>query len=211
MSSAAGRILAVVIRAVVVDLDGVLRTWERRPLAVLEARYGLPDGTMAAVAFDDGRLLPAFTGAVSDEEWRAGIRAELVGRYGPGGAAAVAAWSRDPGELVPEVVEMVSRQRPGRVVAVLTNATSGLEDRLDRLGRIHDQLLDLVAGLPTSPARDLDSGRCRNTRWSGGNRSPRPAGRKRPFIVLLAARRARLVRHGQTGCTDTAQARRNAP
>lgn len=134
MRSAAGRILAVVIRAVVVDLDGVLRTWERRPFAVLEARYGLPNGTMAAVAFDDGRLLPAITGAVSDEEWRAGIRAELVGRYGPGGAAAVEAWSRDPGELVPEVVELVSRQRPGRVVAVLTNATSRLGDHLDRLG-----------------------------------------------------------------------------
>jgi putative hydrolase of the HAD superfamily len=89
---------------------------------------------MAAVAFDAARLLPAITGAVSDEQWRAGIRAELVGRYGPGGALAGEAWSHDPGDLVPEVVELVARQRPGRLVAVLTNATSGLADHLDALG-----------------------------------------------------------------------------
>jgi putative hydrolase of the HAD superfamily len=60
--------------------DGVLRTWEKRSFAVLEATYGLPNGSMAAVAFDAARLLPAITGSVSDDEWRAGVRAELVGR-----------------------------------------------------------------------------------------------------------------------------------
>jgi putative hydrolase of the HAD superfamily len=124
----------MVIRVLVVDLDGVLRTWEKRSFAVLEATYGLPDGSMAAVAFDAARLLPAITGSVSDEEWRAGVRAELVGRYGPGGAPAVEAWAAEPGELVPEVVELVAQQRPGRIVAVLTNATSRLADHLDALG-----------------------------------------------------------------------------
>jgi putative hydrolase of the HAD superfamily len=123
-----------VITAVVVDLDGVLRTWEKRSFAVLEATYGLPGGSMAAVAFDAARLLPAITGRVPDEEWRAGTSAELVARYGPGGALAVEAWSRDAGELVPEVVELVARQRPGRTVAVLTNATTRLADHLDVLG-----------------------------------------------------------------------------
>jgi putative hydrolase of the HAD superfamily len=124
----------VVIKVLIVDLDGVLRTWEQRSFSVLEERNGLPAGSMAAVAFDDVRLMPAITGVVSDEEWRAGIQAELVGRYGPGGASAVEAWSQYPGELVPEVVTLVARQRPGRVVAVLTNATSRLSDHLDALG-----------------------------------------------------------------------------
>jgi putative hydrolase of the HAD superfamily len=122
-----------VIRVLIVDLDGVLRTWEKHSFAVLEATYGLPGGSMAAVAFDAARLLPAVTGRVSDEQWRAGIRAELVGRYGEGGALAVEAWSQDPGNLVPEVVELVAQQRPGRVVAVLTNATSRLPHHLDAL------------------------------------------------------------------------------
>jgi putative hydrolase of the HAD superfamily len=124
----------VVVKALIVDLDGVLRTWEKHSFAVLEATHGLPGGSMAAVAFDPARLAPAITGRVSDEQWRAGIRAELVDRYGPGGAPAVEAWSQDPGELVPEVVELVAQQRPGRVVAVLTNATSRLPDHLDALG-----------------------------------------------------------------------------
>jgi hypothetical protein len=41
-----GFILVVVISVIVVDLDGVLRTWEKRSFAILEARYGLPDGSM---------------------------------------------------------------------------------------------------------------------------------------------------------------------
>ena len=122
------------ITKIVVDLDGVLRTWARRSLTDLEAAHGLPGGSMAAAAFAPERLRPAITGRVSDEEWRAGIRAELTDRYGPGGAAAVEEWTRNPGELVPEVVELVARQRPRRTVAVLTNATSVLDAHLDALG-----------------------------------------------------------------------------
>ncbi|MEP6651310.1 MAG: HAD-IA family hydrolase [Lapillicoccus sp.] len=71
---------------------------------------------------------------MSDEEWRAGIPAELAGRYGPGGALAVEAWSQDHGTLVPEVVDLLAPQRPGRIVAVMTNATSRLASDLDALG-----------------------------------------------------------------------------
>lgn len=126
--------MAAVTSVLLVDLDGVLRTWGRQSLAEVEAAHGLPPGAMAAVAFDPARLLPAVTGATSDEEWRAGIRAELVDRHGPGAAPAVDAWSHGPGELVPDVVELVAGQRPGRVVAVLTNATSRLPADLDALG-----------------------------------------------------------------------------
>jgi putative hydrolase of the HAD superfamily len=123
-----------VIGVLIVDLDGVLRSWEKQSSAMVEAAHGLPPGSVAAVAFHPHRLLPAITGAVSDEEWRAGIRVELAGRYGPSGALAVESWSQYHGELVPEVLELVEGQRPGRVVAVMTNATTRLTDDLDALG-----------------------------------------------------------------------------
>lgn len=128
-----------VIRTLVVDLDGVLRHWRLRPLAVIEQQHGLPAGSMAAVAFDGGRLLPAVTGRISDEQWRAGIAEEMAARFGPAGARAVQAWSPDCGELDPEVLELVARQRRDRRVAILTNATSRLRTDLAVLG-----LLDRV-------------------------------------------------------------------
>jgi putative hydrolase of the HAD superfamily len=123
-----------VIKALIVDLDGVLRKWDRHSFPVFESEYGLPPGSMAAVAFHPDRLLPAITGRVGDDEWRAGIRAELAARHGQPGAAAVDAWSLTRGELDREVLELVGRQRPRRTVAVLTNATSRLAEDLDALG-----------------------------------------------------------------------------
>jgi hypothetical protein len=36
------------ITVLVVDLDGVLRTWEKRPFAAVEKEHGLPVGSTAA-------------------------------------------------------------------------------------------------------------------------------------------------------------------
>ncbi len=121
------------IKALIVDLDGVLRTWGQRPFASIEADHDLPNGCMAAVAFDPKRLLPAITGQVSDESWRAGITAELVARHGPAGARAVQDWSRGCGELDSEVCDLTRAQRETRRVAVLTNATSRLRSDLATL------------------------------------------------------------------------------
>jgi putative hydrolase of the HAD superfamily len=118
------------IKALVVDLDGVLRTWQRRPMSRVEADHGLPAGAIASVAFDPLRLLPAITGASSDEEWRAQISAELAARYGRKGVRAVEDWSQDRGEIDQEVLDLVTRQRELRRVAVLTNATSRLRSDL---------------------------------------------------------------------------------
>jgi putative hydrolase of the HAD superfamily len=59
-------------RVVVCDLDGVVRRFDVTPQATVDAEHGLPEGTIAALAFDPERLIPAITGAVRDEEWRGG-------------------------------------------------------------------------------------------------------------------------------------------
>jgi hypothetical protein len=61
-------------RALLIDFDGVIRRWPASE-ANLETRYGLPAGAIRSVAFAPALLLPAITGEVSDESWRAGVSA----------------------------------------------------------------------------------------------------------------------------------------
>jgi len=56
----------VVLRAVVVDLDGVLRRWDPAVIGDAEAVHGLPAGALGAVAFHPKLLSVAVTGRISD-------------------------------------------------------------------------------------------------------------------------------------------------
>jgi putative hydrolase of the HAD superfamily len=120
---------------VVCDLDGVVRRFDRTPQATVDADHGLPAGTIAALAFAPERLIPAITGAVRDEEWRAAISAALSRQHPTVDAtAAVAAWSQTPGEPVEDVVALIRRLRRRVPVLALTNATTRLRSDLARIG-----------------------------------------------------------------------------
>ena len=127
--------------AVLCDVDGVLRHWPASD--GLERAHGLPPGTFWDVAFAPGRLLPAITGEVSDEEWRAAVAGDLAKVCGSAerARAAVAAWS----DLLPrvdhEVVALLARVREVVPLALVSNATSRLEWDLARQG---------LAELPTT-------------------------------------------------------------
>ncbi|MFR9725778.1 HAD-IA family hydrolase [Streptomyces sp. MS19] len=114
--------------AVICDLDGVLRHWP--DAGPVERRHGLPAGALAAAAFAEARLLPAITGRVTDEEWRAAVADDLAARHGPAARAAVAEWSA----LVPttdeEVAALLRAARAVVPVALLSNATTRLESDL---------------------------------------------------------------------------------
>ncbi|MFC8721578.1 HAD-IA family hydrolase [Kitasatospora sp. NPDC057198] len=116
------------VGAVLCDLDGVLRIWG--DLADVDRERGLPPGTIGGAAFRAERLLPAVTGAVSDEEWRAGVAADLVPVCGSAAAAreAVAAWGRQPCRVDAAVLALVAEvRRRGTPVVLVTNATTRLE------------------------------------------------------------------------------------
>ncbi len=113
--------------ALVIDLDGVLRSWAGQQTGDVEQRHGLPAGSLTAVAFAPDRLVPAVTGRTTDAAWRAGIAEELTRRHGVEGTAAVREWSAPVGEVDAEVLAVVRAQRRVRRVALLSNAT-------DRLG-----------------------------------------------------------------------------
>ena len=127
-----------------IDLDGVLRVWDRTRDADLEQRHSLPAGSLARAAFGDASALhDAVTGRVTDEQWRAGVASRLEDLYGTVAHRVVAEWSESPGAVDPAVLAVVRSARRDRWrVGLLTNATTRLRDDLGVLGL--DDELDLV-------------------------------------------------------------------
>jgi putative hydrolase of the HAD superfamily len=102
----------------------------------LDRAHGLPPGSLAAAAFAPHRLHPAVTGAVTDEQWRVAVTADLTGTCGSArrAEAAVAAWSAVVPPVDPLVVALLTRVRAVVPVALVSNATTRLEQDLDRHG-----------------------------------------------------------------------------
>lgn len=123
------------MRALLIDLDGVLRHWDHSVISGAERRAGLPAGTIAQVAFLDHDLLHrAVTGVIDDVTWRSTIADAIDKMHGGGGRQAVEEWSIPEGRVDPEVLSIVREQRSHRRVGLLTNATTRLRRDLDRLG-----------------------------------------------------------------------------
>jgi putative hydrolase of the HAD superfamily len=123
------------VRALLTDLDGVIRDWSGQDDARIERESGLPEGSIKAAAFAPELVLPAITGDVTDEEWRRQATARLCERYPAADVErAMAAWSEPAGEVVPEVMALVQATRERVPVALITNATSRLDADLQRLG-----------------------------------------------------------------------------
>jgi putative hydrolase of the HAD superfamily len=122
-------------RALLVDLDGVIRHWRGQGDPEIERETGLPPGAIRQAAFADDLLLPAITGRVSDEEWRQTIVTRLAERFPESNAAeAIARWSEPPGEIDGTVLALLDRCRERATIVLVTNATSRLDRDLARLG-----------------------------------------------------------------------------
>jgi putative hydrolase of the HAD superfamily len=131
--------------AILCDLDGVVRHWDPAILADLEVAYGLATGTLATALFHPARLLPAITGQVSDAQWRAGIAEDLHDLCGSAvrARALVEAWSLPVGRVDTDVLAILAAARAHVPVALVTNATTRLEDDLAALG-LTDQVDAIV-------------------------------------------------------------------
>jgi putative hydrolase of the HAD superfamily len=123
--------------ALLIDLDGVLRSHDPEIPAAIEARYGLPSGTILATALQWTHLRPAVTGEVTRAQWLAGVGDALADRVGgPDAARAMMAeWDAHRGVVVPEVLAFVRElRRAGIAVGLATNATDELDQELAGLG-----------------------------------------------------------------------------
>ncbi|WP_083295219.1 HAD-IA family hydrolase [Curtobacterium sp. BH-2-1-1] len=130
------------IRAVLFDLDGVIRHFHPEHVAAIERAHGLPPGTIEAVAFAAPLIDEVTTGRITRTEW---VRAvgERIGDHD-----AAEAWGRQPFTPDAEVLALADELRAaGYTTAVLTNGTDGipaevasfgLRDRVDALYSSHE-------------------------------------------------------------------------
>lgn len=126
------------VACLIVDLDGVVRTWDPSIMTEAEAAHGLQPGTLAAVAFHPDLLGPAIVGQIDDSAWRSATAAHLLERFGVDGHDVVDRWSAANGEVDVAVLDRLREQRLTRQVVLLTNATTRLRRDLDALGLVHE-------------------------------------------------------------------------
>lgn len=106
------------IRAVLFDLDGVVRHFDPENVAVIERIHGLSRGAIEAIAFAPQLLNQVTTGAISRREW-----VDRIGRA-LGNAEAAEAWGTQPFRVDEQVLDLVDDLRTlGIRTAILTNGT----------------------------------------------------------------------------------------
>ncbi len=106
------------IRAVVLDLDGVIRHFDPQFVADVERRHALELGTLLDTAFAEPGLSEVITGRITREAWVTGVGESL------GAPEAAREWGGQPPRVDPEVLELCDDlRRRGLTVAVLTNGT----------------------------------------------------------------------------------------
>jgi putative hydrolase of the HAD superfamily len=120
----------VTIRAVLFDLDGVIRHWDDAGSRAGEQAAGLPEGAIDEVAYQVPEFVLTQTGAVTAREWGEAIGRALVARYGPGADVAVEEYMAYTGRLDRDMVDLVAAVRQRVTVALLSNATDQLREHL---------------------------------------------------------------------------------
>lgn len=117
------------ITVVLFDLDGVVRHFDGRAVARIEASHGLPTGSIATAAFSEPHLTDVITGRITRAQWVTRIGDHL------GNHAAARAWGTVPSRLDDEVLELAAELRSlGLTTAILTNGTDTVPAEFRALG-----------------------------------------------------------------------------
>ena len=125
------------IRAVVSDLDGVLRIFAPSLWADLDEVAGTPEGTAFRAILGNPFLDEVVRGRGTHHQWRERSASALVavGSSPQAADAAITAWLASPGRIDQAVLEQLDSLRAaGLGVFVLTNGTDRVPEELDELG-----------------------------------------------------------------------------
>jgi putative hydrolase of the HAD superfamily len=119
------------VRAVLLDMDGVIRHWRD---AAAEQASGLPAGTFGRFAFDLPEYADTQVGKATHADWAAAVRRRLVEEFGESAVPAAEAWAAGRGEVDAEMVRLIRRLRAQVPVGLLSNATNRLREDLEHHG-----------------------------------------------------------------------------
>ncbi|MCC2321190.1 HAD family hydrolase [Cellulomonas xiejunii] len=116
------------IKAVLFDLDGVVRHFDERAVAEIEASHSLAAGSIAAFAFSEPHLTEVTTGRITRAEW-----VRRIGDHVENHAAA-RAWGATRSRIDDDVVRLAAELRAlGRTTAILTNGSDTVHAELRAL------------------------------------------------------------------------------
>ncbi|MDT0156707.1 HAD family phosphatase [Microbacterium sp. ARD32] len=119
----------IMIRAVVFDLDGVLRHFDPAHVAAIEEQHGLPDGSVHRAAFAPELLDPVVTGRTSRAAWVRSVGEQL------GNPRAAEEWGRHPSVPDAGMLALSDELRAvGIRTAILTNGTDTIPAELRESG-----------------------------------------------------------------------------
>ncbi len=117
------------IRAIVFDLDGVLRHFDSKSIDEIEQRHNLAHGAIHSTAFSTPLLGMVTTGAITRREWVEQVGEQLGNRQ------AAVEWSKLRPSVDGEVLELVDELRASDcATAILTNGTDEVPYELHSQG-----------------------------------------------------------------------------
>jgi putative hydrolase of the HAD superfamily len=134
-----GEAVTLPFDAVLCDFDGVLRLHDPQTQARIDKTYGLAPGTVLETALSPALMGPATLGKITCEEWEASLVTTFTDVLGSSQRAAhlVEEFIAVPAWIDEEVRRLLAEARQQVPLVLVTNATTRLEEDLDRLGMAH--------------------------------------------------------------------------
>jgi putative hydrolase of the HAD superfamily len=123
------------IDCLVLDMDGVVRHWDRDHFAESAAKLGMSADELAAIAFEEELLGAAMIGSITAEVWSEEIGRRAAERHGSPADVAASAFLGLGWWLDDAVVSLIQAvRRHGTKVVLFSNASTQLETDLASCG-----------------------------------------------------------------------------
>jgi len=120
----------VTLKAVLFDMDGVIRHWDSEGARRGEEATGLPEGAIERVAYAIPEFWQTQVGEVTAREWAEAVGRALAEEHGPGAERAAEIYFSYAGRVDADMVALVGAVREHATVALLSNATDQLREHL---------------------------------------------------------------------------------
>ncbi len=130
-------------KAILLDLDGVIRHWDNQGISNIETEHGIATGSFFEYAFAEQVLLPTITGKMSHIRWIELIKNNMSSQMDAHIIEQlVETWVATPYTIDIELVEAVKFRIRSAKLVLVTNATNRLTNDLQSTGLL--KFLDVV-------------------------------------------------------------------